>query len=56
MEAIIAQNMDVLIEHTINSEDHPKNGGCKHCTTGEVIDAIKYMVSQSKTEGNYSLW
>lgn len=53
---LIAKNMDVLIENTIKGEAHPKNGGCKHCTTGEVIEAIKYMVSQSKTEGNYSLW
>lgn len=53
---LIAKNMDVLIESTLNSGDHPKNGGCKLCTTGELIEAIKYMVSQSKTEGNYSLW
>jgi cytochrome c5 len=53
---LINQNMDVLIEHTINSDRHPKNGGCKHCTTGEVIEAIKYLVSQSKTAGNFSLW
>ncbi|KTC88114.1 cytochrome c [Legionella drozanskii LLAP-1] len=55
-EPLLAQNMDVLIEKTIKGDDHPKKGGCKHCTTGEVIEAIKYMVSQSKTEGNYSLW
>ncbi|STX40384.1 cytochrome c [Legionella donaldsonii] len=55
-EPLIAKNMDVLIENTIKGEAHPKNGGCKHCTTGEVIEAIKYMVSQSKTEGNFSLW
>jgi cytochrome c5 len=53
---LIAQNIDVLIEKTLSSEDHPKNGGCKLCTTGELIEAIKYIVSQSKTEGNYSLW
>ncbi|WP_035914944.1 c-type cytochrome [Legionella lansingensis] len=55
-EPIIDQNIDVLVENTIKGEYHPKNGGCKHCTTGEVLEAIKYMVSQSKTEGNYSLW
>lgn len=53
---LIAQNMDVLIENTINGKKHPKNGGCKQCTSNEVIEAIKYMVSKSKTEGNYSLW
>lgn len=53
---LIAQNMDVLIEKAIDGEYHSKNAGCKLCTTGEIIEAIKYMVSQSKTEGNYSLW
>ncbi|VEG91677.1 c-type cytochrome [Legionella spiritensis] len=53
---LIAQNMDVLIENTIRGENHPQNGGCKHCTTREVIEAIKYMVSRSTEEGNYSLW
>ncbi|WP_242604214.1 c-type cytochrome [Legionella beliardensis] len=53
---IIAKNMDVLITNTIRGEYHPKNGGCKVCTTDEIIEAIKYMVSQSKTEGNYTLW
>ena len=53
---LIAQNIDVLVEHTIKGQDHPKNGGCEQCTTAEIIDAIKYIVSQSKTEGNFSLW
>ena len=53
---LIAQNFDVLVENTLKGEHHPKNGGCEHCGTGEIIDAIKYMISQSKTEGNYSLW
>ncbi|WP_419419808.1 c-type cytochrome [Legionella sp. D16C41] len=55
-EPIIAKNMDVLIGDTIHGEYHPKNAGCKVCSTDEIIEAIKYMVSQSKTEGNYSLW
>ncbi|USQ13883.1 c-type cytochrome [Legionella lytica] len=53
---LIAKNMDVLIGNTMNGKNHPKNGGCKQCTGGEVIEAIKYMISKSKTEGNYSLW
>lgn len=53
---LIAQNIDVLVENTINGESHLKNGGCEQCSTGEIIDAIKYIVSRSKTEGNYSLW
>lgn len=55
-QALVAKNMDVLIKNTINSPRHPKQGGCDQCTTGELIEAIKYMVSRSKTEGNYSLW
>jgi len=53
---LIAQNMDVLIKNTLEGKHHPRNGGCRHCSTGEIIDAVKYLVSQSKTEGNYSLW
>lgn len=53
---LIAQNIDVLVEHALNGTHHPKQGGCEHCSTAEVIDAIKYMVSQSKTEGNFTLW
>jgi Cytochrome c5 len=45
---LIAQNMDVLIERTMHSDAHPKQGACKLCSTGELIEAIKYMVSRSK--------
>lgn len=55
-QPIIAQNFDVLVEKTINSEHHPKNGGCPECNMSEIIDAIKYMISQSETGGNYQLW
>jgi len=47
--------LDRLMANTINGPHHPKNGGCKHCSTQEVIAALKYMVEQS-TEGDYSLW
>lgn len=53
---LIDQNLDDLVEIVTKSKHHPVQGGCSHCTTGEIIEAIKYMVSQSKTEGNYSLW
>ena len=53
---IIAQNFDVLVEKTVHADNHPKNGGCAQCTTAEIIEAIKYMISQSKTSGNYQLW
>jgi cytochrome c5 len=55
-QPLIAKNMDVLLENTLRSEEHPKNGGCVLCTTGELMEAIKYMVAQSKSEGNYTLW
>lgn len=55
-KSLIAQNMDVLVEHTMTGEHHPSHGNCEHCTTAEIIDAIKYLVSQSKTEGNFTLW
>ncbi len=52
----LAQDLDALVEHTIKGKAHPKNGGCKQCTTAEIMSAVKYIVNQSKTEGNYSLW
>lgn len=55
-EPLIAKNMDVLINDALNGKDHPPNAGCENCTTGEVIEAIKYIVSKSKNTGNYSLW
>ena len=53
---LVEKNLDVLMRNTINSKTHPKNGGCKHCTSTEVIEAIKYMVTESSDKGNYSLW
>lgn len=55
-QPLIAQNIDVLVNNTIRGHKHPKNGGCDECSTGEIIDAIKYMVNHSKTEGDYSQW
>lgn len=53
---ILKRNLDVIIKNTVNGPNHPKRGGCKHCTTGEVISAIKYMVGKSTDSGNYTLW
>lgn len=53
---LIGQNMDVIIQKTLNGKDHPAHGGCAQCSTGEVIEAIKYMITQSSSEGNYTLW
>ncbi|MBN9230312.1 MAG: c-type cytochrome [Legionella sp.] len=53
---LIAKNMDVLIGNVLQGKTHPQQGACKQCSGDEVIEAIKYMVSKSKSEGNYSLW
>ncbi|MCX7115644.1 MAG: c-type cytochrome [Gammaproteobacteria bacterium] len=53
---LVTKNMDVLILNTLRGEAHPQHGGCPQCTTGEIIEAVKYMVSQSDNTGNYSLW
>ena len=53
---LIAQNVDVLVEHVMHNNKHPDNAGCKQCSTADVLAAIKYIISQSATEGNYSLW
>ncbi len=52
---ILAKPMDTLFENTINGSFHPKNGGCHHCKTREVIAAIKFMAGKA-SKGNYSLW
>lgn len=52
----VAQNIDVLLEHAMNSQSHPKNGGCSSCSTSDVMKAIKYMLRQSNVKGNYQLW
>ena len=53
---LIAKTFDVLVENASKGKNHPSHGGCKDCTNGEIIDAVKYMVNQSKTTGDYKLW
>jgi len=55
-DALLTNNIDVLLRNALHGKQHPENGGCKECTTGEIMEAIKYMISQSTSEGNYSLW
>lgn len=56
-EPLIAKNMDTLIHNTlVGSHKMPRKGGCKYCSTSEVIAAVKYMVQESKVDGDYSLW
>src|SRR5690606_14261206 len=49
---LLNKNIDILVSNVLHDGAHAKNAGCKKCSTGELIEAIKYMVSQSKTEGN----
>jgi cytochrome c5 len=54
---IIAKNIDVLFAHTIHGyKKMPAKGDCKNCSNSELEASVKYMVEQSKTTGNYSLW
>jgi len=55
-QPLIDKNIDYLVEQVVHGKNHPDQGGCKDCSTGEIMDAVKYIVSKSKTEGNYSLW
>lgn len=52
----ITQNMDVLINHSINGYKwHPARGACYDCSDTDIIAAVKYMVQES-SEGDYKLW
>lgn len=55
-DRLARKNIDVLFKDTMHGKSHPKSGGCSQCSSGEVLEAIKYMLSQSTTEGNFSLW
>ncbi|OGV27771.1 MAG: cytochrome C [Legionellales bacterium RIFCSPHIGHO2_12_FULL_37_14] len=55
-DALVKQNVDVLFANTMHSRVHPQNGGCAECSSDEILEAIKYILSQSTTTGNYSLW
>lgn len=54
---LIRKNLDVLILSTLQGKNNmPAKGGCRYCTRSEIISAVKYMVQQSQSGGNYSLW
>jgi cytochrome c5 len=55
-QSLLKHNVDGLVESVINGKTHAKNGTCKSCSTGEILDAVKYILSQSVPEQNYSLW
>lgn len=53
----LRQNMEILIAKTIQGGYRkPPNGGCADCSTSEIIEAVKYIVQQSSTDGDYTKW
>lgn len=56
-QPLIRKGMDVLILNSITGIGNmPPNGSCSKCSTAEIKAAVKYMVNESKTEGDYMLW
>jgi cytochrome c5 len=56
-QPLIQKGMDVLILNTINGIGNmPAKGSCAQCNTAQLKAAVKYMVNESKTEGDYILW
>ncbi len=62
-QARIDKNMDILFTHAIHGyQGMPKMGACydqktkQPCSQAEVMAAVKYMVQESKTSGDYTLW
>ena len=54
---LIKKNLDILFSNTINGYRHmPPRGACNKCTNIELMAAVKYMVEESKSEGDYRLW
>lgn len=54
---LIKQGMDILFTHSLQGYNRmPAKGTCLSCTNAEIIAAVKYMVEQSKTSGDYRLW
>jgi len=54
---LIQKGMDVLILNTVTGIGNmPAKGSCAQCNTAEIKAAVKYMVNESKTEGDYMLW
>lgn len=56
-QPLIAKGMDVLILNTLKGIGNmPAKGSCAKCNTAQIKAAVKYMVNESKTEGDYILW
>ncbi len=56
-QPLIAQGMDILILNSLKGIGNmPPKGSCAQCSEAQIKAAVKYMVNESKTEGNYMLW
>lgn len=56
-QPLIAKGLDVLIINTMKGVGNmPAKGSCAQCNTAQIKAAVKYMVNESKTEGDYLLW
>lgn len=54
---LIAKSIEVLFAHTIQGyKKMPPKGACKICSNAELEASVKYIVEESKTQGDYSLW
>jgi cytochrome c5 len=54
---LIAKNFDVLVTHSIKGyRGMPARGACYDCSDIDIIAAVKYMVQQGKSSGDYLLW
>ncbi len=52
---ILQNEFDYLIKDIMSGKAHPSNAGCKSCSTDEIVEAVKYIATQS-SDGNYTLW
>lgn len=56
-QPLIQQGMETLILRTIHGyKNMPARGSCATCNDAQIIAAVKYMVQESKTSGDYILW
>lgn len=56
-QPLIKKGMDVLILNSWNGIGNmPPRGSCTTCNEAQIKAAVKYMVNESKTEGDYMLW
>lgn len=54
---LLSKNIDTLVMNTISGVGAmPAMGGCKSCSTPDIIAAVKYMAQEANPKGNYSQW